>query len=173
IPPPKMKDGTFSVMKINGMSNVDAQALAPQEKANLAYQNSSAINSYSREASINLTKQNTQAAISVVQNASYAKSLAAGNLYGSSNEASFLRANSGLEANYLNYQGGMQKAGISYQTTVKTADLGFQRDVNVAQMQRDASLESARLQAMSNLIQSVGGTVGHQLGEAFEKFNRF
>lgn len=171
--PPKMKDGTFSVQKLNALSNVEAQAYAPQEKAKIAFQNASAINTYSRDSSINLTKQHTEEAIKVAQNASYAKSAVAGNLYGYQNEAAFTRLNSGLEANYINYQGGMQKAGISYQTSTQGADLGFQRDVNVAQMQRDASLEAARLQAMSNLIQSVGGTVGHQLGEAFEKFNRF
>lgn len=172
-PPPRMNDGTLSLMKLNGMSNVEAQAYAPQERARIAFQNWSAINSYSRDASVILTKQHTENAIKTVQEAGYAKSVAAGNFYSFQNDAAFVKANSGLEANYINYQGGMQKAAIGYQTSTKTADMGFQRDVTVAQMQKDASIEAARLQAMSSIIQSVGGSVGHQLGEAFEKFNRF
>ncbi|HRH40446.1 MAG TPA: hypothetical protein PKY82_02290 [Pyrinomonadaceae bacterium] len=172
-PPPKVGSSANYVQKVVDLPNETAKALAPQYKAKYEHENRSAVNEYTRDASIGLTKQHAENSINIAQQASYQKSEVAGNYYQNQNQVAAIKANSGYSANYETYQGSMKRAEINYNTTTGTADLGFQRDVKVAEMQKEASIEAARLQAMSNLIQSVGGSVGHELGEAFEKFNRF
>jgi hypothetical protein len=172
-PPPQMNDGVAEMTALQKMNNVQAKAYAPVARANVAYQNKSAVNAFKRDEQAGLTRQHTNTMNDISDQALYGRSAAAGELYTTQNQSSGIRANAGLQSQYIQYQGGMQRAGIGYHTSKNVADMSFERDFRVAESQKNISIEAARLNAMSNIIQSVGSSVGHQLGEAFEKFNRF
>lgn len=172
-PPPQMNDGVAEMKTLQNMSNVEAKAHAPVKRANVAYQNKSGVNAFKRDEQADLTRKHTNEVISISQRAGFQKSAAAGEFYTTQNQSSGIRASAGLQSKYIEFQGGMQRAGIGLQTSRNVADMSFERDFKVAESQKNITIEAARLNAMSNIIQSVGSSVGHQLGEAFEKFNRF
>lgn len=170
---PKMNNGIASINQIPKMTDTMAKAAAPQMATNLSYANTSALNQYGRDANIGLTKQHSSNSINIAREAGEQRLNTASLKYDTDNYASQVSANSGYAANYMNYQGSMERAGIGYTTSTNVADMSYSRDMQAAQLQAEASIEAARLEAMSSFVQSMGSSVSHQLGEAFEKFNRF
>ena len=94
-------------------------------------------------------------------------------MYTGQNAAAQISYDGQISGAQRNFVGQRQATEATYAGQTKAADLQFAGQREAALIQQQTVLQAARLRAMSQLVQSVGGAAGHQFAEAFEKFNRF
>ena len=132
-----------------------------------------AIDQYNYGAQRQIVGHTLDAQTQLADNVAAIQSTAQGVTLQSSLQAAQLTQQGSVSSAYQSYPGKREASGITYPSQTGVADMRFNLQMQNAATQLQTTLAANRLRQMSQMIQTLGSAASHQLGEAFEKFNRF